>query len=489
MADFLIQLATLILVATIFALIAQFFKQSTILAYVIAGIILGPMLLNLVSHSESLHIFQQNFAVNVYTHPCQIGISLLLFIVGISLNPKHIKEIGKISLITGTGQIVFTFIIGFFISKALGFTSLESAYISIALTISSTIIIIKLLTDKNELDTLHGRIAVGLLLIQDFLIVITLVLIGGFKPGNALLPTVILTILKALFLLLGIWLAHKILVKHILNYMARHQELLFLGALSWCFAVAVASIKLGFSFEVGAFLAGLSLSKSDFGSEITSKIRPLRDFFIAIFFINLGISMIFSSIKELIFPIIIFSLFILIGNPLVVYIIMTLAGYRSRTSFLTGLTVAQISEFSLILMALGLKANHVSNEASVLVTTVGIITITASTYLILYGDKIYNRLSKVLVIFERNNLKESAELKNVKNHPEILLFGCHRMGYRLIDRIRDRKILVVDFNPDVVTDLIRKNINVIYADIKDNETLENLSNIKWGHQSSSATNT
>ena len=464
--NFFAEFTLIILVAAVLAFISRFLRQPAIIAYVITGILLGPMFLGLIHESDQLFLFSQ------------IGVSLLLFIVGISLNPKHLKEIGKVSLVTGLGQIVFTSIIGFIISKYLGFGTLESIYISVALTFSSTIIIVKLLTDKNDLDTLYGKIAVGFLLIQDFVAVLALIFISSLSNGTELGYVLFLTLLKALGLFLIVYVLYKLVIKPCFSSVSKNQELLFLGGIAWCFLIAIIGWNLGFGVEIGAFLAGFALSSSQFGLDISSKIKPLRDFFIAMFFINLGITMVFSSFKAFLFPIIIFSVFILIGNPLIVFFLMIVMGYRSRTSFLAGLTVAQISEFSLILMAIGLSAQHVSRDASIVVTTVGIITITGSTYLILYGDKIFNLFSRFLKIFERKYLIENLTHRDKKKKYDIILFGCHRIGYNIVDKIKNKKILVVDFNPELVKRLNNIGVDTVYADINDIEIIEELAKLK-----------
>ena len=466
MTSFFIQLSLIILIATLFGFIARLFKQPLILAYVLAGMILGPIGWGIVKESESLLVFSQ------------VGVALLLFIVGISLNPKHLKEIGKISLVTGLGQVIFTSIFGFLIAKGLGYPSIEAVYISIALTFSSTIIIVKLLTDKNDLETLYGRIAIGFLLVQDFVAVLALVLISGLKPDTPLTDILMFTLLKGIILILGVWIIYKLLIKHLFSYISDNQELMFLSSITWCFLIAVVSIKLGFSLEIGAFLAGLVLASSEFGTDITAKIAPLRDFFIAIFFINLGIGMAITSLSQQIIPIILFSLFIIIGNPIIVLVIMGLLGYKSRTGFLAGLTVAQISEFSLILIALGVTIGHVSKEVSVMVTAVGIVTITASTYLILYGDKLYTIFKKPLSHFEKKIVKEKIQIKGLNKKYDIIILGCHRMGYSIIDRLKGKKILVIDFNPDIIKDLKSKNIDTIYADIGDSEIINEIIKLK-----------
>ena len=466
MADFFIQLTVIVLSATVLSLIAKLFRQPLILAYVATGILLGPFGLNFLQESASLSLFSQ------------IGVALLLFIVGISLNTKHIKEIGKVSLITGLGQVIFTSFFGYIISILLGFNNVESIYISVALTFSSTIIIVKLLTDKGDLDSLYGRIAVGFLLIQDFIAIIALMLISDLNSNGGIFSILFAPIIKGLILIIGIYLCYKLIVKHLIKYIAKGNEVLLISSIAWCFGVAVIAIKFGFSLEIGAFLAGLMLANSDFGADISSKIRSLRDFFIAIFFINLGLVMVFDSVKQHIYSIIVFSLFILIGNPIIVFVLMILLGYRSRTSFLAGLTVAQISEFSLILMSLGFKVGYLSKDAVIIVTTVGIITITASTYLIMYGNNIFNAFAKYLHPFERKKLIENLEHRNLSKKYDLILFGCHRMGFSILNKIKKQKILVVDFDPEVIKKLKKGGIEAVYADANDNEIVNELAFLK-----------
>ena len=466
MTEFFIHLSILLLVAVILGFIAKLLRQPPILAYLATGILLGPNVLNLIETSQPLALFSQ------------LGVAFLLFIVGISLDPRRIKDIGKISLVTGIGQVIFTAFIGFFISKALGFSTIASVYIGVALTFSSTIIIVKLLTDKNDIDSLYGRISVGILIIQDFIAILALVLISSFQQEIPLGTTLLFSLAKAAGLLLLIWLGYNFLLRPALaKLFSTEQELVFLAAIAWCFIAASISTKLGFSLEIGAFLAGFSLAPSEFGATITAKIKPLRDFFIALFFINLGIGMSFTLINQLLLPIIIFTLFIIVGNPLIVFFLMVLFGYRSRTSFLTGLTVAQISEFSLILAAFGFTLGHLSQEAVVLITTVGIITITASTYLITYGNTLYTFFQRPLKLFERRHLKEITALPKAKTY-SILLFGCHRIGSTLTDSLPKNDLLVIDYNPYTIADLKRKKIDSLYADIQDQEVMRSLTSLK-----------
>jgi len=462
--DFFIQLAVIIIVAAILAGFSKFLKQPLILAYILTGIVLGPLVLNYIEPSDTLSLFSQ------------LGIALLLFIVGLNMNFNVLRKFGLISLITGLGQVIFTSIIGFFISRALGFGIMESFYICVALTFSSTIIIVKLLSDKNDINTVYGRISVGFLLVQDFIAILVLILVSGLSTGQENTFSIFFyAIIKTLGLFVVIYAFGKYLAPYLFHRLAKTQELLFISGLSWCFLIILLVYKMNFSIEIGSFLAGLGLGTLPYSHELSNKLKHLRDFFIILFFVNLGLHVITSDISGLVMPSILLSLFVLIGNPIIVLILMLLFGYKSRTGMLAGFTVAQISEFSLILVNLGLFVGHINSNIVALVTLVGIITIGASTYMIIYGEHIYRFFSKHVITFEKKRTKES-ELKDLVTHDnyDIILFGAHRAGYSIVKSLVESKdnFLVVDYDPDVIDKLRKKNINCLYGDLSDSETVE-----------------
>lgn len=462
--EIFLELAIILGITLGISAIMRLLKQPLIIGYIAAGIIASPYFLDLMSSAETISVFSQ------------IGVTFLLFIVGLNLSPKVIKEVGKVSLVTGIGQIVFTSAIGFLISKLLGFGTTESIYIAIALTFSSTIIIMKLLSDKQDLEKLYGKISVGFLLVQDFFAIIMLMIISSMTSGISKSITLSMkTILSGLLFLAILVLITVFILPKLSRFFAKSQEFLFLFAIGWGLGLAAIFHHTGLSMEIGALVAGIALSASPYNYEISSKMRPLRDFFIILFFILLGSQMTFGNIAGYIWPAIIFSIFILIGNPLIVLILMGSMGYRKKTSFQAGFTVAQISEFSLILISLGVAVGHLSKEILSLVTVVGIITIAGSTYLIMYSDKIYPHLSRYLSIFERKNLHETSRSNNKEY--KVLLFGYNRIGYDILLSLKKKKhsYLVVDYNPDTIEELTQKGINCKYGDASDDEFLNELS--------------
>tara|TARA_Y100000310_G_C20703671_1_gene832480 strand:- start:13540 stop:15246 length:1707 start_codon:yes stop_codon:yes gene_type:complete len=456
-----IELGIIIGVTVLITGIIKLLKQPLIIGYILSGIIVSPYFLDVVRSTETIAVFSQ------------MGVAFLLFIVGLSLSPRVIKEVGKVSLITGLGQIAFTSLIGFFISRLLGFSVIVSLYIAIALTFSSTIIIMKLLSDKKDLEKLYGKISIGFLLVQDIFVIILLMVLSSFSGNLDMANLPLVAILTGLVLIVGLILVSIYVLPSLSGFFAKSQEFLFLFSIGWGLGLAALFHYVGFSMEVGALVAGIALSMSPYHYEISSKMRPLRDFFIILFFILLGSQMVFGNITQLILPAIIFSLFILIGNPLIVMVLMGLLGYKKKISFQAGFTVAQISEFSLILVLLGVGLGHLTNEILSLVTIVGLITISGSTYLVLYSDKIYPYVARYLSIFERKKAKgEEFEVKNY----DIILFGYNRIGYDLLHSFKKlkKKFLVVDYNPETINELSKKNIDCRYGDADDEEFLNEL---------------
>jgi len=459
--EIFIQISLIILIVLGVSLIMRLLKQPLIIGYIISGIIAGPFFLGILPGIEAISVFSE------------LGIAFLLFVVGLHLSPKVIKEVGKISLITGMGQILFTSLFGYLIAKLLGFSSLTSLYIAIALTFSSTIIIMKLLSDKGDLETLYGKISIGFLLVQDLVVIFILILISAISSGGNVVLQVGFVLLKGFVIVAVLAPISIFLLPKFQNFFGKSQEFLFVFALGWGLGISSLFFFAGLSIEVGALIAGILLSVSPYNYEISSKLKSLRDFFIISFFLLLGAQMVLGNIGQYVIPAIVFSLFVLIGNPIIVMALMGAKGYTKKTGFLAGLTVAQISEFSLILVALGVKVGHLSIEILSFVTMIGLITIGGSTYLVLYSHKIYPHLSKYLSIFEKKNIKEK---KRITKNVDIILFGYNRIGFGILQSLKKlkRKYLVVDFNPKTVRDLKKMRIPCIYGDVDDEALLREL---------------
>ena len=458
------QLAGVLLVCMVAGAAALVLRQPLVVGLIAAGIAVGPQALGLVDDTTDIELL------------AKLGIALLLFIVGLKLDVRLIGRLGPVALATGLGQVLFTSVVGFFIALALGFATVPALYIAVALTFSSTIIIVKLLTDKNEIDHLHGRIAIGFLIVQDIVVVLAMIVITASGDGDASLGTRALEVLLRGTLLVGlVVLFGRYVADRMVSLLARQAELLILGAVTWAVALASFSILLGFSEEVGAFLAGISLASTPYRDAIGGRLSTLRDFMLVFFFIELGTRFDLSTALDQIGAAVILSLFVLIGNPIIVMIIMGFMGYRKKVSFKAGLTVAQISEFSLILVALGASQGQVGSDVVGLVTAVGLITIAASTYLIYGSDAIYRRIEPALRIFERSMDLVDPDLDDDHHDPDYVVVGLGRFGSTIVTELlaRDVDVLGVDFDPRSVQSP-RYDIPVIYGDAEDPTLVDQL---------------
>ena len=443
-------------------IVAKMLRQPALLGYIVAGIAVSAWgwIAGGVSQGGLITLLGQ------------LGVTLLLFLVGMELPIAQLKQLGKTALVTGLGQIVITSAIGYPILLALGMGKLPSIYLAVALAFSSTIVIVKLLTEKKDLQSLHGKIAVGYLLVQDFVAIGILIVLSGMgAAGNINWFNLAWTGMKgALLVGVALWLSGQVLPR-VLVWLGESTEMLFVAAIAWCIAVAaiISSPTVGFSLEIGGFLAGLALSGAAQHLQIGARVRPLRDFFLTLFFVSLGATIHLGDLAHLWWPTVVLSLFVIIGKPIIMLLIMGGLGYKKRTSFLVAITAGQISEFSLIVMAAAARIGQVGQSELALTAMVGATTMVASSHLILNGSWLYQRLVIFLGVFEKRHLKKSAEAKSEKLADHIVLVGHNRIGsvlYPVLSKL-GLKTMVVDFDPHLVEKLVSQGIEAVYGDLAD----------------------
>jgi Kef-type K+ transport system membrane component KefB/Trk K+ transport system NAD-binding subunit len=466
------EIALILLAAVGVGALGVLLRQPLIVSFIGVGILVGPAGIGLVTQHAEIELL------------ASIGIAMLLFVVGLKLDVHMIRTVGPVALATGIGQVIFTSVIGFFITLALGFEPVPALYVAVALTFSSTIIIVKLLSDKREIDALHGRIAVGFLIVQDIAVILVMIGLTALGAGMAAEPEMHVPMLiaavafKGMSFLVVLFALARWVLPPVIGRIARSSELLVLFAIAWAVALAAAGDVLGFSKEVGAFLAGVSLASTPYREAIAGRLVTVRDFLLLFFFIDLGARLDLSLLGATLVPSLVLSAFVLIGNPLIVMVIMGTMGYRKRTGFLAGLTVAQISEFSLILGALGVGLGHIGDEAMGLITFVGLVTIGLSTYLILYSGPLYERMGPWLGIFERRTpYREIAgDMKEATPRADVILFGLGRYGGGIARHLllRNRRVIGVDFDPGALSRWREAGLPVVYGDAEDPELFEHL---------------
>ncbi len=455
------ELSIVVALAAGVSLIMRILRQPLIIGHIITGLIVGPSVLNLVHSPQTIEVFSS------------IGIALLLFIIGLGLNPQVIREVGKIASLAGFLQVFASMAIGFLCGRVLGLTNTESVFWGFGLALSSTIIILKLLTDKKEQSRLYGKVLTGILLVQDIVAAIALLLITA-KAGDGISVGSLMQLgLKGAVIAVPLLFIGMVILPRFNKLISGSQEFLFLFALGWGFGFAALFEHAGFSLEIGALLAGVALAGLPYTQEISAKLRPLRDFFIVVFFITLGTRLNFDHWVTLL-PFILMGCFIVIViKPLIVLWLMGVLGYTKRTSFKAALATAQISEFSLIFIILGQKIDLVGSQLVSITTIIALISITVSTYLIVYSDKLFDIFEKRLHIYERS--KTHSERVRKRRH-DIVLFGYRKGGHefmKVFDRL-NKRYLVIDYDPEIIDQLERQKVDYIYGDVSDIELLDEI---------------
>ena len=449
-------------IATIVAYFARFFRQPLIPAYILAGIIIGPVL-GMITNTDLI------------TNLSEIGIAFLLFIVGLEIDIKKLRHVGMVASIGGLIQVFLTFTVAFIISLLAGFLAFESLYISLIVAMSSTMVIVKILSDKKEIDTLHGKIIIGILLVQDFVAIIALSVLVTLNQFS--LAALMISLLKGMIVLILSLAVGKYVFPPIFAFAARSQELLFVSSVAISLLYSIMFSYIGFSMAIGAFVAGISLANLPYNIEIAGKIKPLRDFFAVMFFASLGMGLVLGSFTSLIKPFILMLLLAIIAKPIIVVFTTAFFGYKKKTSFLTAISLAQVSEFSLIIVAQGLLLGHISQEMFSTTVLVAIITITLTSYLVSFEEGIYGKCSGLLSFFDRfSKNREGLEYTPGKKRPEIIVCGYNRIGYGIVRTLRrmGKRMLIVDYNPETVKSLIDEKTPALYGDVSDEEVIGRL---------------
>lgn len=457
--DLFTEISLIIAVGSVVAFIMHLLRQPLIIGHIITGILVGPTFLDIVHSEELIEVFSQ------------IGIALLLFIIGLGLNVKVLKELGRVSISLGLIQVSGTVLIGGLFAGVLGYDLFTSLIIGIALAFSSTIIILKLLSDKKATHRLHGKIAIGVLLVQDLLATVALLFAAAITENGLTSSQLLDLVSKGVLLGGGLLIASAYIIPRLNKVISNSQEFLFLFAIGWGLGVASLFEINGFSIEIGALLAGIALAHMPYAQEIGSKLRPLRDFFIVLFFIGLGLILNIDAVSSVWGPVALLTLTVLVFKPLIILLTLGFMGYTKNTSFKTAISMAQISEFSLVFVILLNTNGRIDEQVLTVLTLVAIISIAVSTYLIIYSEKLYSLLEKHLTMFERRKVRY--DQKNAARY-QMVLFGYDRGGSSFVKVFKSLKksFVVVDYDPEIIDKLERRDIHFLYGDAMDPEMLD-----------------
>lgn len=455
------ELTLVIAFAVAVSLIMRALRQPLMIGHIITGILVGPAVFNIVQDIHTIEIF------------AEFGVALLLFTIGLGLNLHILKDIGKVAIAASLAQVLFVGGTAYAAAIMIGYSQTVAFFIALALSMSSTIIVLKLLTDKKETGRLYAKVSIGFLLVQDLLATLAVLFVSSSASGHVTFDDFKPLAIKGGALLLGVTLIRYLVLPRLHKLIARNQEFLFIFAIAWALGTAVLSEKAGFSLQIGALLAGVALASMPYATEVASRLKPLRDFFIILHFVMLGalvnLDVVSSSPKRTL----LFSLIVLIVNPISVMIIMGLMGYTKKTSFKAGINMTQVGEFSLILLSVAALYGYITTDDVSLITFVALLTIAVSTYMINYADKLYTLSERYLRMFERRKAKDENERRK---RYDLVLFGYQKGGHEFLSVFKkvSKKHIVVDYDPTVIDYLEQKNIEYIYGDATDPDLLDEL---------------
>lgn len=461
------EIGGIVILAAALAAAVRLLKLPPLIGYIAAGVVLGPLGFNYVKNGELLETLTQ------------MGIAFLLFLVGLELDWVKAKHQFKAATSLAIVQALGNFAAGMLLAVLSHQSLLTGVYIGTALAFASTVIVVKFLTEVRDMNSLHGRLAVGILLVEDVLAILALVLISGLSGHSTLGlgQQVFLITVKTAAILTLVWTMSQYVFPPIFRRLARSPELLFASSVAWCFLFALTVQQFDFPIEIGAFLAGVSLAALPYSLEIITRLRSLRDFFLILFFVGLGAHLAIPT-SQYVFLTVGLVVVAVVIKPVISFLTLVSHRYRSRTAFLTAMTQTQISEFSLILVTLGLKEGHISPEISSAVTFTMVASVLGSTILFNRRQTIFRAIKKPLQTLERDITHDHHEHfsqeteERLNNH--IVIFGYHRMGYHILKKLHQmhHHTLVVDFNPDIVRQLHGAGVDCIYGDAEDEELFD-----------------
>ncbi|MDQ3555892.1 MAG: cation:proton antiporter [Gemmatimonadota bacterium] len=440
-------LGYILVAAALVVLATRALRVPTIVAYIGTGLLLGPVT-GLLAVDE---------AIDLISH---VGIALLLFLVGLELSIEKIRDVGRVAVLAGAGQMLLTWVGGFAVSRLLGAGAVEAAFLATAVMFSSTVVVVKLLTQQGEIHALHGRISVGILLIQDVVVIIVLTLLAGLGQQSTVeMSTVTRGLLSAaggMGLLLGAaLLASRYVLPRLFGLASGSSETLFVWSLSWCFLLVLSAEALHLSPEIGAFLAGISLAQLPYNHELRRRVHPLMNFFIAVFFVSLGIQMDLQAAAVRWPEAVVLAIFVMVGKFAILALLIPRLGFPRLAGARAGITLSQISEFSFILSALALSAGLIDESTLALVGLVGLLTIAASSYAITASEPLARRFlaSPAARLLPKGTGPVQEETAQLDGH--VIVIGMNSLGRQIAHELhaRGEVVVAVDTDPAKLAEL------------------------------------
>jgi len=446
--------AIIFVAATLVGYIAHRLGQPTIVSYILTGVILGPVGLNIVVEEGLVEIMSS------------LGLGFLLFLLGIKMHFDEIKEIFRPIVNIAGSQILLQQSLAFLVAYLLGFPLWQAFVIGLCTIFGATPVIVKVLTDKDEIRTLPGRINVGVLIGQDIYLVIALALLGIgtlAEPLEVATTVVKILILIAVISIVTIASSHYVLPK-IFKRIAGNKEVFFLFTIAWAFLFIYASKRLELSIEVGAFLAGLGLAQLPYSRELEDRIKPITDFFILVFFSSIGLRLVADELFYYWKEAVIASVILVFGNFLIMFYLIYKEDFSVKTSFIGSINMIQVSEFSLVVGALAVAQGFIEIEVLGYLSLMALMTMSASTYIIANNHKIYERVKH---LFKRlDTERKDVDLKKYSEHAVVI--GYDNLAEKLVPVLKEHfeHVLILDSDAEKIVKLDSQGLDNIYGDFR-----------------------
>lgn len=457
--------ALIIVTAAVLGAVARKTRQPTVIAYIVTGLILGPFFLDIIAETEATQLLGE------------LGLSFLLFLIGLEIKLEEIRKLLSEVTVIALVQMAVSALLGYLTGQAFGFSVIESLFVGAAFTFSSTAVVVKLLSAKDEISTLPGKIGVGVLLVQDVAVVLLLALLSTNASTASQILVSVAEIAVMISIIAGIsYLSSEKLLPKVFKKVSENRQAFFIHGVTWAFLFISLSEYLGVSTEIGAFFAGLSLAQLPYSQELIEEIRPLTDFFMAVFFINIGLGLTGNALSTYMFEAFLAAGILMLGKFGVLFGVIDRLKFTPETSLKSALNLSQMSEFSLILGALGVSQGMISAEIFGFISLTMIITVGFSSYFIVFNERIYRRIEHILARID-SDAKEDVEVEALENHA--LIVGYDFVGRRSAEILEDTfdQVMVVDRNPGNVDELSRSDYEYIYGDFSHGE-IRNASQIE-----------
>lgn len=448
----------IILIAAAFAsYLSRLVRQPPLAFYIISGLLIGPFALSIVKDLGEVRTL------------AELGVAFLLFVAGLDIDITKLGSYGKYTLLAGILQVSFTFASGVILSTFLGFTTIESLYLGLVIANSSTMVVTKILANRNIIDSLRGKTAMGILVVQDIIFILALPLLEHYSSS---LPIAMHFFWNASLLVLLSAFAGFFIIPRVMRHVADDEEMFLLTSVALCFAFIGLADFLGFSIAIGGLIAGVVVS-SRYSKSVMDNVRSLEEFFTIIFFSALGMQLDVGGLGGLLLPFFVLFFAVVLLKPLILTFILGLLGFGTRTPVMVGAMKGQVSELSYVLAQQGTRLGHIGGGVFTIIMGLTLFTTILTPYLFSTGEKIAGELYRRYPhgIISNRRIKDLMTPK-VELEDHVILVGCHRTGKEVLDRMRGAKFIIIDHDPEVVETL--RHLNCVYGTPDNHHTLERL---------------